>query len=70
MANGGSLLAKLLVWIVVGFLAIAAIKLALGLFGIVLGLGAILLFTVGPLILIGWLVVKAWDYLKGNEAAY
>jgi MFS family permease len=43
MANGGSLLGKLLVWAIVGVIAIAAIKLVLTVFGFAIGIGAFLL---------------------------
>jgi hypothetical protein len=67
MSGNGSILSKLLVWTVAGVLALVALKLALALFGFVVGIGAFLLFTVGPLILIGWLALKAWEYLRGRE---
>jgi hypothetical protein len=41
--------------------AILALKLVLGLLGIVLGLAGFLLFTVAPVLLLGWLVMKAWQ---------
>lgn len=69
MANG-TLLGKLIVWAIIGVLAIVAIKVALTVFGIALGIGAFLLFTVGPLILIGWLALKGWEYLTRNREAY
>jgi hypothetical protein len=67
MGGNGSILSKLLIWTVAGVLALVALKLALALFGFVVGIGAFLLFTVGPLILIGWLALKAWEYLRGRE---
>lgn len=56
-----SLLKQALTWIVVGIVAIMAIKLVLGLLGMAFGLVSFLLFTVGPIILVGWLAVKAWQ---------
>ena len=55
-----SLLKQALTWIVVGIVAIMAIKLVLGLLGMAFGLVSFLLFTVGPIVLVGWLAVKAW----------
>lgn len=55
-----SLLKQALTWIVVGIVAIMAIKLVLGLLGMAFGLISFLLFTVGPIILVGWLAMKAW----------
>lgn len=58
-----SLLGTLVSWFFVALLAIAALKLAFWVFGAALGIGAWLLFTVGPILLIGWLVVKLVRYL-------
>ncbi len=55
-----SLLKQALTWIVVGIVAIMAIKLVLSLLGMAFGLVSFLLFTVGPVILVGWLAMKAW----------
>lgn len=55
-----SLLKQALTWIVVGIVAIMAIKLVLGLLGMAFGLISFLLFTVGPIVLVGWLAMKAW----------
>ena len=53
-----SLLSTLISWFLVALLAIAALKLAFWVFGAALGFGAWMLFTVGPILLIGWLVIK------------
>lgn len=55
-----SLLSKMITWFFVALLAIAALKLAFWVFGAALGLGAWLLFTFGPVLLVGWLVVKLY----------
>lgn len=55
-----SLLKQALTWIVVGIVALMAIKLVLGLLGMAFGLVSFLLFTVGPIVLLGWLAMKAW----------
>jgi hypothetical protein len=61
MAENTPLLARIVTWAVIGIIAIIAIKIALGLLGIVLGFAAFLLFTVAPLLLLGWLAMKAWQ---------
>jgi len=72
-----SLLAEVLTWIVVGAVALVALKLLLGLVGAVLGpvFGAafgilsFLLFTVAPLALAGWVVMKLVERLRRPEEA-
>lgn len=56
--NDGSLLGKLITYFFVALLAIAALKLAFWMVGAAVGLGMYLIFTVGPILLVGWLVVK------------
>ena len=56
-----SLLKQILTWAVVGIVAVFVLKLALRLAGMAVGLITFLLFTVGPLVLVGWLAVKAWN---------
>lgn len=53
-----SLLGKLVTWFFIALFAIAALKLAFWVFGAALGIGAWLFFTVGPILLVGWLVMK------------
>lgn len=71
MAGNGerSLLGTVISWFFVALLAIAALKLAFWVFGAALGIGAWLLFTVGPILLVGWLVVKLIRYL-GRPRGY
>lgn len=64
-----SLLGTLVSWLFVALLAIAALKLAFWVFGAALGLGTWLLFTLGPILLVGWLVVKLVRYL-GRPRSY
>jgi hypothetical protein len=64
-----SLLGTIVSWFFVALLAIAALKLAFWVFGAALGIGAWLLFTVGPILLVGWLVVKLFRYL-GRPRSY
>ena len=61
MSEKKSLFKQILTWTVVGILAVMALKLALGLLGMAFGLVSFLLFTVGPILLLGWLAVKAWN---------
>ena len=63
-----SLLGKLVTWFFIALLAIAAFKLAFWVFGAALGVGAWLFFTVGPILLVGWLVVKLFRYLTRNNS--
>ncbi len=58
-----SVLSKIVTWVLVALLAIAAFKLAFWVFGAALGIGAWLFFTVGPILLVGWLVVKLFRFL-------
>ncbi|HEX8393485.1 MAG TPA: hypothetical protein VF665_14170 [Longimicrobium sp.] len=50
-------------WVVIGILAIVAVKIALTVLGIAIGLAGFLLFTVLPLVLVVWLVIKAVQWL-------
>lgn len=68
MGEKKSLLVRIVTWTVVGLLALLVIKLAVrllgflvGLAGMLLGLLMFLVFTAGPIVLIGWLAVKAWQ---------
>jgi hypothetical protein len=56
--DNGSLLGRMVTWFLVALLAIAALKLAFWMIGAAVGIGFWLLFTVGPLLLLGWLIVK------------
>ena len=70
MAEQKSLFKQILTWTVVGIIALMALKIVLGLLGAAFGLVGFLLFTVGPILLVGWLAVKAWDAFakKPDEA--
>lgn len=70
MTEKKSLFKQILTWTAVGIVAVLAIKLVLGLMGAAFGLVGFLLFTVGPILLVGWLAVKAWDAFskEPNEA--
>ena len=62
--NGRSLLGTIVSWFFVALLAIAALKLAFWVFGAALGIGTWLLFTLGPILLVGWLIVKLVRFLR------
>jgi hypothetical protein len=64
-----SLLGTLISWFFVALLAIAALKLAFWVFGAALGIGTWLIFTIGPILLVGWLIVKIVRYL-GRPRSY
>jgi hypothetical protein len=68
VGDNSSLLATLVKWSIVIVIAVVALKLALGLLGIVMGLAAFLLFTVAPVVLIGWLIMKAWQAFTKEPA--
>lgn len=61
MGDDNSVLASIVKWAIIIVVAVVAIKIALGLLGIVLGLAAFLFFTVLPVLIVGWLIVKAWQ---------
>lgn len=53
-----SLLSRTLTWFFVALLAIAGLKMAFWVVGAAIGIGTWMLFTVGPVLLVGWLVLK------------
>jgi hypothetical protein len=57
-SNDRSLLSKLLTWFFVALLAMALLKMAFWVVGVAVGIGTWMLFTIGPILLIGWLVLK------------
>ena len=61
MAENKSLFKQIVTWTVVGIIAVLALKAILGLLGMAFGLVGFLLFTVAPVLLLGWLAVKAWN---------
>ncbi len=58
--SGGTLLGKLITWVIIA----AVVLLALRLVFVVLGVGLFLIFRVVPLLLIGWLLLKAWQHFN------
>jgi uncharacterized membrane protein YjgN (DUF898 family) len=59
---------KIVAWIILGILAVFAFKLLIGLVSAAFGLVGFLLFTVAPLVLLGWLAMKAWRAFTRSEA--
>lgn len=67
MGTEKSLLSRIITWTIIGVLAILALKIlahllgfVIGLVGMVFGIAMFLLFTVAPILLLGWLAMKAW----------
>ncbi|CAN5743429.1 hypothetical protein BH23GEM3_BH23GEM3_10630 [soil metagenome] len=68
MAMNPSWIGRLLTWIVIAFLVIAAVKVSFAVVGVLTGVAFFFLFTVAPLVLVGWLAVKVVRYfLRGDE---
>jgi hypothetical protein len=63
--GNGSLLGRLITYMLIALVGIVVLKMAFWVFGAALGLGAFILFTVGPILLIGWVVVKVYGMLTG-----
>ena len=59
-----TMLGQLVTWVFVALLVIAAIKLSFWVFGAALGLGMMLIFKLGPILLMGWLVMKLIRYFS------
>lgn len=67
--NNGTLLGRMVTWFLVALLAIAALKLAFWVVGAAVGIGIWTLFTIGPILLVGWLVMKLLG-LGRRESTY
>lgn len=61
--NESGVAGKIVTWFLIGVLAVVALKVGLAVAGFVIGIGFFALFTLGPIVLIGWLIVKALRYL-------
>ncbi len=68
--NNGSFLRNVVVWMLIGILAIVAIKVGLALAKVAVSLLFFAVFTLGPILFVGWLVLKALRYFtrNGSEA--
>lgn len=62
--DGSSTLSKLITWFVIAVIALLAIRVAF----MAVGIGLFLLFRVGPLVLLGYLVWRAWRWLQRKPA--
>jgi hypothetical protein len=65
--GNGSLLGRLITYAAIALVAIVVLKMAFWVFGAALGLGAFILFTVGPILLVGWVVVKLYGMLTRSR---
>jgi hypothetical protein len=65
-----STLGKLVTLAFVALLAIAALKLAFWLFGVAMGVGMVILFRLGPILLVGWLVMRFLRWLNRPKTDY
>lgn len=65
--DNGFTLGTLVKWTLLGFIALFALKLVLGLLGSVFGFAMAVVFTLGPIVLLGWLTLKAIEWLRGAE---
>ena len=59
--NGG-ILKTMATWLIVGVAAIVALKVVMVTFGLVARVALFAIFTLGPVLLVGWLVLKALRY--------
>lgn len=66
--NNESLLKKIGVWMLIGILAIVTLKVGLALAKIALGMVFFVLFTLGPILIIGWLALKALRYFSRDRS--
>ena len=60
------MLGSLLTFLAVGILTLIAAGVVLSVLGTALGFASFLLFKVGPLLLVGWVVVKVLENKKKN----
>ena len=61
MEETRSLLGRVVTWTVIGILAVIALRIVFRLIGFAMGIAGFLLFTLGPILLVGWILVKAWQ---------
>lgn len=76
MDENSSGLGRAITWLIIGILAIVAVKLALrllafllGVLGMVFGIAMFVLFTIAPIILLGWLALVGWRAFTKEPAA-
>jgi hypothetical protein len=65
--DGGKddVLSRVLMWVVIGVAALFAVRIAM----VVFGVAAFVLFKLGPILLVGWLVVLAIRYVTKKPPA-
>jgi len=56
-------------WLVIGVVAVFALKIGLLLFGFVSRVALFVLFTLGPILFFGWLILKALRYFTRDTAS-
>jgi hypothetical protein len=66
--NGKGITTTVITWLVVGIVVIVAIKLAFLVIGSILGFGLFLIFTLGPVLLAGWLAMKVLRRFSRDRA--
>lgn len=64
-----SKLARLITWLIVGVVVLVLVRLLFALLRVSVGIVGWLLFTVVPLILLGWLAMKLWDRYQRGRAS-
>ena len=64
-----SKLARWITWLIVGVVVLVLMRLLLGLLRVSVGILGWLLFTIVPLILLGWLATKLWDRYQRRRAS-
>ncbi|HUF13270.1 MAG TPA: hypothetical protein VMN78_09235 [Longimicrobiales bacterium] len=64
-----SRLARLITWLIVGVVVLILVRLLFALLRVSVGIVGWLLFTVLPLILLGWLAMKLWDRHRRGRAS-
>jgi hypothetical protein len=61
-------IATIATWVIIGVAAVFALKIGLLLFGVVSKVALFALFTLGPILLVGWLVMKALRWFTRDTA--
>lgn len=64
-----STLGRVVKWLVIGIVAIVAFRVGLFLLGAAVKASFFVLFTLGPIVLVGWLVWRMLRYLGRNSEA-
>lgn len=67
MDKGSNWVVTLLTWLIVAAAAVVAFKLALAVAGALVGLVTFLLFTVLPLAVVGWVIVKLVRFFRRDD---